>query len=84
MVGVEEELKREREEMQAVVGAKQKIIDAQERRIEALDAANARLMNALDNLKERYQMTRRSKSSSDVRAPQKLTPINGNLKSSNC
>ncbi|XP_072014669.1 uncharacterized protein [Amphiura filiformis] len=85
LVGVEEELKREREEMQAVVGAKQKIIDAQERRIEALDAANARLMNALDQLKERYQLTRRSKSSSDVRAgSQKLTPYNGNLKSSNC
>ena len=83
-MGVEDELKNERGEMQAVVGAKQKIIDAQERRIEALDAANARLMNALDQLKERYQLTRRSKSSSDVRSSQKLSSFNGNMKSSKC
>ncbi|XP_022085340.1 ras GTPase-activating protein nGAP-like isoform X3 [Acanthaster planci] len=83
LVTVEEELKKEQEEMVAVVSAKQKIIDAQETRIQALDAANARLMRALDQLKERYQLTRRTKSSSDIRSAAKLTPLNGSMKSTN-
>ncbi|XP_038063625.1 ras GTPase-activating protein nGAP-like isoform X2 [Patiria miniata] len=84
LVTVEEELKKEQEEMVAVVSAKQKIIEAQEKRIESLDAANVRLMRALDQLKERYQLTRRSKSSSDIRTTAKLTPLKGSMKSTNC
>ena len=84
LVTVEEELKKEQEEMVAVVSAKQKIIDAQEQRIQSLDEANVRLMRALDQLKERYQLTRRTKSSSDIRTTSKLTPLNGSLRSTNC
>ncbi|XP_077956126.1 ras GTPase-activating protein nGAP isoform X3 [Gasterosteus aculeatus] len=54
LMAVEEELKRDHAEMQAVIEAKQKIIDAQERRIGSLDAANSRLMAALTQVKERY------------------------------
>ncbi|XP_075704345.1 disabled homolog 2-interacting protein-like [Rhinoderma darwinii] len=55
-MSVEEELKKDHAEMQAAVDSKQKIIDAQEKRIASLDAANARLMSALTQLKERYSM----------------------------
>ncbi|XP_037313790.2 ras GTPase-activating protein nGAP isoform X3 [Pungitius pungitius] len=54
LMAVEEELKRDHAEMQAVIEAKQKIIDAQEKRIDSLDAANLRLMTALTQVKERY------------------------------
>ncbi|XP_061587593.1 ras GTPase-activating protein nGAP isoform X1 [Cololabis saira] len=54
LMAVEEELKRDHAEMQAVIEAKQKIIDAQEKRIGSLDAANSRLMAALTQVKERY------------------------------
>ncbi|XP_069367456.1 ras GTPase-activating protein nGAP isoform X3 [Paralichthys olivaceus] len=54
LMAVEEELKRDHAEMQAVIEAKQKIIDAQEKRIGSLDAANSRLMLALTQVKERY------------------------------
>ncbi|CAI5794481.1 homolog 2-interacting isoform X3 [Podarcis lilfordi] len=53
LMSVEEELKKDHAEMQAAVDSKQKIIDAQEKRIASLDAANARLMSALTQLKER-------------------------------
>ncbi|XP_029929695.1 ras GTPase-activating protein nGAP isoform X3 [Myripristis murdjan] len=56
LMAVEEELKRDHAEMQAVIDAKQKIIDAQEKRIMSLDAANSRLMAALTQVKERYSM----------------------------
>ncbi|KAM8849895.1 ras GTPase-activating protein nGAP isoform 4-T4 [Spinachia spinachia] len=54
LMAVEEELKRDHAEMQAVIEAKQKIIDAQVKRIDSLDAANSRLMAALTQVKERY------------------------------
>ncbi|NXY15611.1 NGAP protein, partial [Atrichornis clamosus] len=54
LVAVEEELKKDHAEMQAVIDAKQKIIDAQEKRIAFLDSTNMRLMGALTQVKERY------------------------------
>ncbi|KAF7643678.1 hypothetical protein LDENG_00235360 [Lucifuga dentata] len=54
LMAVEEELKKDHSDMQAVVDSKQKIIEAQEKRIASLDAANTRLMAALTQLKERY------------------------------
>ncbi|XP_026960775.1 disabled homolog 2-interacting protein isoform X9 [Sagmatias obliquidens] len=60
LMSVEEELKKDHAEMQAAVDSKQKIIDAQEKRIASLDAANARLMSALTQLKERYSMQARN------------------------
>uniref|UniRef100_A0A8P4K8Y3 Disabled homolog 2-interacting protein n=1 Tax=Dicentrarchus labrax TaxID=13489 RepID=A0A8P4K8Y3_DICLA len=53
LMAVEEELKKDHSDMQAVVDSKQKIIEAQEKRIASLDAANSRLMAALTQLKER-------------------------------
>ncbi|KAF2987223.1 hypothetical protein EK904_010226 [Melospiza melodia maxima] len=61
LMSVEEELKKDHAEMQAAVDSKQKIIDAQEKRIASLDAANARLMSALTQLKERICLTPPSK-----------------------
>uniref|UniRef100_A0A8D3EEP7 Disabled-like 2-interacting protein-like n=1 Tax=Scophthalmus maximus TaxID=52904 RepID=A0A8D3EEP7_SCOMX len=57
LMAVEEELKKDHSDMQAVVDSKQKIIEAQEKRIASLDAANSRLMAALTQLKERYAVT---------------------------
>ncbi|KAM8760937.1 disabled homolog 2-interacting protein-like [Acanthopagrus schlegelii] len=57
LMAVEEELKKDHSDMQAVVDSKQKIIEAQEKRIVSLDAANSRLMAALTQLKERYAVT---------------------------
>ncbi|XP_060894163.1 disabled homolog 2-interacting protein-like isoform X3 [Labrus mixtus] len=57
LMAVEEELKKDHSDMQAVVDSKQKIIEAQEKRIGSLDAANSRLMAALTQLKERYAVT---------------------------
>ncbi|XP_056157883.1 disabled homolog 2-interacting protein-like [Lampris incognitus] len=57
LMSVEAELKKDHSDMQAVIDSKQKIIEAQEKRISSLDAANSRLMTALTQLKERYAMT---------------------------
>uniref|UniRef100_A0A3Q2YTC5 Disabled homolog 2-interacting protein-like n=1 Tax=Hippocampus comes TaxID=109280 RepID=A0A3Q2YTC5_HIPCM len=57
LMAVEEELKKDHSDMQAVVDSKQKIIEAQEKRIANLDATNSRLMAALAQLKERYGVT---------------------------
>ena len=53
LITVEGELRKEQVELQTVVSEKQKIIDVQEQRIHALDAANNRLLSALGQLKER-------------------------------
>ncbi|XP_047238224.1 disabled homolog 2-interacting protein-like isoform X3 [Girardinichthys multiradiatus] len=57
LMAVEEELKKDHSDMQAVVDQKQKVIETQEKRIASLDAANTRLMAALTQLKERYGVT---------------------------
>ncbi|XP_031735061.1 disabled homolog 2-interacting protein-like [Anarrhichthys ocellatus] len=57
LMAVEEELKKDHSDMQAVVDSKQKIIEAQEKRISSLDSSNSRLMAALTQLKERYAVT---------------------------
>eukprot|EP00794_Sanderia_malayensis_P015996 gene15996-17607_t len=51
LTNVESELRREQVEMQDIVQAKQKIIEVQERRIKSLDAANKRLVSALNQEK---------------------------------
>lgn len=53
-MSVGEELKEDDVEMQAAVNSKQKVRNAQEKRPAFLDAANARLISALTQLKERY------------------------------
>ncbi|KAI4888201.1 hypothetical protein NFI96_021325 [Prochilodus magdalenae] len=84
LMAVEEELKRDHAEMQAVIDAKQKIIDAQEKRISSLDAANARLMSALTQVKERYSMHNLRNGLSPT-TPTKLSITeNGEFKNSSC
>ncbi|XP_052091423.1 disabled homolog 2-interacting protein-like isoform X6 [Mytilus californianus] len=51
LMTVEKELKADQEEMQSLVRQKQRVIEAQERRIQTLDNANAKLMTALSQLR---------------------------------
>lgn len=52
LVTIEEELRKEQAEMQKVVHDKQHVIEVQEQRIRTLDSANAKLFQALAELKE--------------------------------
>ena len=54
-MAVEDELRREQRKMSDTLSHKQRVIEAQEHRIAALDATNNRLLTALAQLKERYQ-----------------------------
>lgn len=69
--------------MQAVIDAKQKIIDAQEKRIVSLDSANTRLMSALTQVKERYSMQVRNGISPTNPTKLSITE-NGEFKNSSC
>ncbi|KAF6327155.1 DAB2 interacting protein [Rhinolophus ferrumequinum] len=84
LMSVEEELKKDHAEMQAAVDSKQKIIDAQEKRIASLDAANARLMSALTQLKERYSMQTRNGLSPTNPTKLQITENGEFRNSSNC
>uniref|UniRef100_A0A3Q0QUP4 DAB2 interacting protein b n=1 Tax=Amphilophus citrinellus TaxID=61819 RepID=A0A3Q0QUP4_AMPCI len=84
LMSVEEELKKDHSDMQAVVDSKQKIIDAQEKRIASLDAANARLMSALTQLKERYNMQTRNGISPTNPTKLQITENGEFRNSSNC
>ncbi|XP_038601938.1 disabled homolog 2-interacting protein isoform X3 [Tachyglossus aculeatus] len=84
LMSVEEELKKDHAEMQAAVDSKQKIIDAQEKRIASLDAANARLMSALSQLKERYSMQTRNGLSPTNPTKLQITENGEFRNSSNC
>uniref|UniRef100_A0A8I6GLM2 DAB2 interacting protein n=1 Tax=Rattus norvegicus TaxID=10116 RepID=A0A8I6GLM2_RAT len=84
LMSVEEELKKDHAEMQAAVDSKQKIIDAQEKRIASLDAANARLMSALTQLKERYSMRARNGVSPTNPTKLQITENGEFRNSSNC
>uniref|UniRef100_H2VEE6 DAB2 interacting protein b n=1 Tax=Takifugu rubripes TaxID=31033 RepID=H2VEE6_TAKRU len=84
LMSVEEELKKDHSDMQAVVDSKQKIIDAQEKRIASLDAANARLMSALSQLKERYSLQTRNGISPTNPTKLQITENGEFRNSSNC
>lgn len=58
---VEEDLRHDQQDMQKLVHQKQKVIEAQERRIQTLDTANAKLMTALNELRDRYTVTQQSR-----------------------
>uniref|UniRef100_A0A4W3H2S0 RAS protein activator like 2 n=1 Tax=Callorhinchus milii TaxID=7868 RepID=A0A4W3H2S0_CALMI len=83
LMAVEEELKKDHADMQAVIDAKQKIIEAQEKRIISLDSANSRLMNALTQVKERYNMQTRNGISPTNPTKLSITE-NGEFKNSSC
>uniref|UniRef100_A0A3B3B8D5 RAS protein activator like 2 n=1 Tax=Oryzias melastigma TaxID=30732 RepID=A0A3B3B8D5_ORYME len=71
-------------DMQAVIEAKQKIIDAQEKRIGSLDVANSQLMAALTQVKERYS-TPNIRNGLSPSNPTKLSITeNGEFKNSSC
>ncbi|XP_066596017.1 ras GTPase-activating protein raskol isoform X5 [Prorops nasuta] len=89
LISVEEERRREQQKMSAALSYKQRVIDAQEQQIAALDAANSRLMSsntrllsALSTLKQRYN----AKTQSNTEAATLLQNIAdiGELKSSSC
>ncbi|XP_017324214.1 disabled homolog 2-interacting protein isoform X2 [Ictalurus punctatus] len=84
LMSVEEELKKDHADMQAIVDSKQKIIEAQEKRIASLDAANARLMSALSQLKERYSMQTRNGISPTNPSKLQITENGEFRNSSNC
>ncbi|XP_069379198.1 disabled homolog 2-interacting protein isoform X2 [Paralichthys olivaceus] len=85
LMAVEEELKKDHSDMQAVVDSKQKIIEAQEKRIASLDAANTRLMAALTQLKERYAVTSQRNGLSPSNTSSLQITENGEFRnSSNC
>uniref|UniRef100_H3D7F6 DAB2 interacting protein b n=1 Tax=Tetraodon nigroviridis TaxID=99883 RepID=H3D7F6_TETNG len=87
LMSVEEELKKDHSDMQAVVDSKQKIIDAQSCRrsaIASLDAANARLMSALAQLKERYSLQTRNGISPTNPTKLQITENGEFRNSSNC
>jgi hypothetical protein len=54
LLTVEDELRREQNTMASMINVKQQVIHAQEEKIQALDAANSRLLGALSQLKDRY------------------------------
>ncbi|KAK6484681.1 ras GTPase-activating protein nGAP isoform X3 [Huso huso] len=84
LMAVEEELRRDHAEMQAVIDSKQKIIDAQEKRISSLDVANSRLMSALTQVKERYSV-QNTRNGISPTSPTKLSITeNGEFKNSSC
>ncbi|KAG7273392.1 hypothetical protein CRUP_037454 [Coryphaenoides rupestris] len=83
-MAVEEELRRDHAEMQAVIDAKQKIIDAQEKRIRSLDAANSRLMSALTQVKERYSVQNLRNGLSPTNPTKLSITENGEFKNSSC
>ncbi|XP_047197948.1 ras GTPase-activating protein nGAP isoform X3 [Hippoglossus stenolepis] len=84
LMAVEEELKRDHAEMQAVIEAKQKIIDAQEKRIGSLDAANSRLMLALTQVKERYSAPSLHNGLSPSNPTKLSITENGEFRNSSC
>ncbi|GBP30010.1 Probable Ras GTPase-activating protein [Eumeta japonica] len=53
LICVEDELRREQRKMAAALSHKQRVIEAQEHRIAALDEANTRLLSALVHLQQR-------------------------------
>lgn len=85
---MEEELRREQQKMSAALTYKQRVIDAQEQQIAALDAANSRLMSsntrllsALTTLKQRY--TKQPTASEATTLMQNIADM-GERKSSSC
>lgn len=50
LVSVESELRKEQDEMQEVIQAKQVIIEAHERRIKSIDSTNAKLIATLNQI----------------------------------
>lgn len=84
-MSVENELRREQRKMSDTLTHKQRVIEAQEHQIAALDAANHRLLNALSQLKDRCQMSNgKTNNQSPPNINHRLLAELGELKSSSC
>ncbi|XP_050524754.1 ras GTPase-activating protein raskol-like isoform X2 [Daktulosphaira vitifoliae] len=83
LMSVEDELRREQRKISDTLTHKQRVIEAQEHQIAALDAANNRLLNALSHLKEQYQVNNKTNSPSPSINHRLLADL-GELKSSSC
>lgn len=64
LISVEEELRREQAELMGMMKAKQKVIDAQEKKIETLNLTNQRLLATLAQLKENAAVPVRNRNGS--------------------
>ncbi|XP_078605546.1 disabled homolog 2-interacting protein-like isoform X2 [Branchiostoma floridae x Branchiostoma japonicum] len=84
LMSVEEELRKEHQEMQHLVDAKQRVIEAQEKRIQSLDAANARLLTALNQLKEKYHHHVKNAANNTKPSAKLSVTENGEFKNSSC
>ncbi|CAG2061335.1 unnamed protein product, partial [Timema podura] len=78
LISVEEELRRKELNMSEALTHKQRVIEAQEHQIAALDAANNRLLTALTTLKDRYAVQQ------GKNGAQRLLAELSDLKSSSC
>uniref|UniRef100_A0A8C4QTD8 Uncharacterized protein n=1 Tax=Eptatretus burgeri TaxID=7764 RepID=A0A8C4QTD8_EPTBU len=79
---VEDELKKDHAEMQAIVESKQDIILAQNQKMHSLEEANGRLLSALTQLKERYSRQTRNGLSGSAQPPKLSITENGEFKNS--
>lgn len=68
--------------MQKAVVQKQKVIEAQERRIQSLDIANNKLVVALNQLKDHYNATSRNGLTAPLKS--KMSSDLGQFKTSSC
>ena len=90
LVSVEDDLRQEQEALHATISQKQKVIEAQERRIQSLDAANSRMLSALGQFKDRCQVApsqngiTTASSACAGKTKLMLSGENGQLKSSSC
>ena len=81
---VEEGLRAEKHQLAQAMDQKEKVIAIQERRIQSLDAANARLLSALNQLKERYNANPTCNGMQGPTRPKLALSENGQFKSSSC
>lgn len=85
LISVEDELRHEQRKMSETLTHKQTVIEAQAQQIAALDAANNRLLAALNQLKDRYQVKANNHNNNNNNTgAQRLLAELGELKSSSC
>lgn len=84
LISVEDELRHEQRKMSETLTHKQTVIEAQAQQIAALDAANNRLLAALNQLKDRYQVKANNHNNNNNTGAQRLLAELGELKSSSC
>ncbi|GAV02560.1 hypothetical protein RvY_13106-2 [Ramazzottius varieornatus] len=79
LISVEEELRREQSELMGMMRAKQKVIEAQEKKIESLNSANQRLVATLAQLKESSPLRTRNGATGGGRTSPYPNPTSGRM-----